>query len=86
MLHQPRSGSSRHHACGVPQSAHTRVSVRLSAAGAGNRSVDVATLPSPLGEPTKTLQQFKQLFEGTPGNCNYSINDRTLPGAEWACR
>ncbi|KAF8071046.1 SARED1 [Scenedesmus sp. PABB004] len=54
--------------------------------GAGNRSVDVAARPARAGEAaTTTLEQFAALFGGMNANCSYAINDRTAPGAAWAC-
>jgi hypothetical protein len=52
-------------------------------AGAGNRSIDCAARPVTGNEqPTTTTEQFKQLLQGMPDNCSYSINDRTKPNAE----
>jgi hypothetical protein len=37
-------------------------------------------------QPTTTTEQFKQLLQQMADNCSYSINDRTKPDAEWACK
>lgn len=60
--------------------------LQLKDEGAGNRSIDCAAKLPGDGPPTKTRDDFKALFAGLQGSCDYSINDRTKPDAAWACR
>jgi len=61
-------------------------SLLLKDEGAGNRSVDCAAKLPGDGQPTKTIDDFRALFAGLKGTCDYSINDRTKPDAIWACK
>jgi len=51
-------------------------------AGAANRSIDCAGLVVvDAAQATTATEQVKQLLQEMPDNCDYSINDRTLPDA-----